>query len=186
MTLNRHLTIRFRATVLIQLHLRLPASTESESERTVHDGSTAGGSRFNQKQGEDPSALGPVQAACSSQEIFKPTPSASKLTVPHPLGPLRTQNFVSCGAADSQSPFGLPTVPCRPPSSVQNGHRHNFQGHPRIWRSHASLVRPLVNAAATDRLGHQCCKDIENVNKLGVITPPFQTPPTSSCNMRTH
>lgn len=88
-TLDHHLTIRFRATILIKLHLRIPASTESESERTVQGGSMAGGSRFNQTQGEDPSALGPVQAACPSQESFEPTQSASGLTVPQPLGPLQ-------------------------------------------------------------------------------------------------
>jgi hypothetical protein len=88
-TLAHHLTIRFRATIWIKLHLRLPASTESESERTVRGGSTAGGSRFNHTQGEDPSALGPVQAACPSQESFEPTPSASRSSVPQPLGPLQ-------------------------------------------------------------------------------------------------
>jgi hypothetical protein len=88
-TLAHHLTIRFRATICIKLHLRLPASTESESERTVRGGSTAGGSRFNHTQGEDPSAPGPVQAACPSQESFEPTPSASRSSVPQPLGPLQ-------------------------------------------------------------------------------------------------
>jgi hypothetical protein len=88
-TLAHHLTIRFRATILIKLHLRLPASTESESERTVRGGSTAGGSRFNHTQGEDTSAPGPVQAACPSQESFEPTPSASRSSVPQPLGPLQ-------------------------------------------------------------------------------------------------
>jgi hypothetical protein len=127
-TLDHHLTIRFRATILIKLHLRLPASTESESERTVQGGSTAGGSRFNQTQGEDPSAPGPVQAACPSQESFKPTQSAQGRVFHSRWAHCRHKSL--CRAVSLIRNHLWVIVPCRPPSSVPNGHRHVFQGHP--------------------------------------------------------
>jgi hypothetical protein len=68
-----HLTTRFRTTVLIKLHLRLQASTEHESEGTVQDGPTVGGSRFNQTRGKDPSALELVRVGVLESRTFKST-----------------------------------------------------------------------------------------------------------------
>jgi hypothetical protein len=125
-TLAHHLTIRFRATILIKLHLRLPASTESESERTVRGGSTAGGSITHRVK------------TLALLDLYKQPARVKNRLSRHqvPQGRVFHSRWAHCRHKSLCRVVSLirnhlwAIVPCRPPSSVPNGHRHVFQGQP--------------------------------------------------------